>query len=612
MDKSVYQFISKQTGDPIVQRRTCPRTGQEFAIFQGDVELLDKISPIIWGKKIPIPLPTLSPSARMRRRMLFRNERGLYPCTSALSGKKVISVYHPEMVAQVINQQEAFSDAYTPFDYGVSYDDTRSFFDQYRQLRKNIPRPGVININNTNGEYNTFSSDSKNIYLCADTMRCEDVLYSTTIKYVKNGADLLNIWSSDYVYECVSSHHLTKCINVWYSESCYDCWFLSTCKNCTSCFLCTNISDKKNYILNKPATEEEIRDFKKMMRSASGLEKIKKQFQQLRDTEPRPGNMMLHSEHSVGSVLNNCQDAFLCFDSHDLQNCRYCHVGEFNADTMDCTIFNPKASQVYEQVCGGSLQKSAFDITCRESSDVFLSEFIMYSNHMLGCINMHNADYCILNKKYSPAERDILAWTIIESLRQEGKRGEFFDTTLSPFPYNDTVAMDYFPVQKVVRPDGKEEIVEESWTGTVYLQSDAFITSAELDLWWTKRIPIHRRTKNYEINIPSNAKVINAKDLPGSIDEVNDDISSYVILCAETGRPYQITPIELKIYRTLGISLPRLHHSVRHTMRIRRRPGKEFYLRNCSATGEQMLSLYPPDTSYPVYSWKVFEKLVYW
>jgi hypothetical protein len=48
MEKQVYEFISKQTNDPIIERRTCKRTWQEFAIFQWDVDMLDKISPKIW------------------------------------------------------------------------------------------------------------------------------------------------------------------------------------------------------------------------------------------------------------------------------------------------------------------------------------------------------------------------------------------------------------------------------------------------------------------------------------------------------------------------------------------------------------------------------------
>ena len=47
MQKSIYEFISQKTNDPIVERRTCKRTGEEFAIFQGDIDLLDKLSPTI-------------------------------------------------------------------------------------------------------------------------------------------------------------------------------------------------------------------------------------------------------------------------------------------------------------------------------------------------------------------------------------------------------------------------------------------------------------------------------------------------------------------------------------------------------------------------------------
>jgi hypothetical protein len=47
MQKEVYEFISKQTQDPILERRTCEITGQEFPIFQGDKDMLDKLSPVI-------------------------------------------------------------------------------------------------------------------------------------------------------------------------------------------------------------------------------------------------------------------------------------------------------------------------------------------------------------------------------------------------------------------------------------------------------------------------------------------------------------------------------------------------------------------------------------
>ncbi|MEI8092157.1 MAG: hypothetical protein WCG98_08430 [bacterium] len=37
---------------------------------------------------------------------------------------------------------------------------------------------------------------------------------------------------------------------------------------------------------------------------------------------------------------------------------------------------------------------------------------------------------------------------IIEKMEADGERGEFFPTSLSPFGYNETVAMEYFPLTK--------------------------------------------------------------------------------------------------------------------------------------------------------------------
>jgi hypothetical protein len=101
MQKAVYEFISKQNNDPIVERRTCAVSGKEFAIFQSDKDFLEKISPTIAGKKIEIPLPTLCPEERQRRRLLRRNERKLYRRKCEATGKFIISIYsenHPYKV----------------------------------------------------------------------------------------------------------------------------------------------------------------------------------------------------------------------------------------------------------------------------------------------------------------------------------------------------------------------------------------------------------------------------------------------------------------------------------------------------------------------------------
>ena len=101
MDKKIYELISTKTGDPIVEWKTCKVSGEPFAIFQSDVDFLEKISPTINSKKYSIPLPKLCPEERQRRRLLRRNERKLYRRKCDATGKFIISIYsetHPYKV----------------------------------------------------------------------------------------------------------------------------------------------------------------------------------------------------------------------------------------------------------------------------------------------------------------------------------------------------------------------------------------------------------------------------------------------------------------------------------------------------------------------------------
>ncbi len=59
MNKQVYEFITTQTGEKIVERKKCPVCGQEFAITDRDLGFYSKISPVFNGTKYEIPAPTL-------------------------------------------------------------------------------------------------------------------------------------------------------------------------------------------------------------------------------------------------------------------------------------------------------------------------------------------------------------------------------------------------------------------------------------------------------------------------------------------------------------------------------------------------------------------------
>ena len=94
--QEVYEFISKQIDDPITERKTCRISGKQFPIYQSDIEFYNKITPTFAGEKFQVPLPSLCPEERQRRRMAWRNERFLFRRKCDATGKDIISMYPPE------------------------------------------------------------------------------------------------------------------------------------------------------------------------------------------------------------------------------------------------------------------------------------------------------------------------------------------------------------------------------------------------------------------------------------------------------------------------------------------------------------------------------------
>jgi hypothetical protein len=115
--KDVYEYISQQTKDPIVERKTCVTSGQEFAVYQSDIDFYKKISPTFEDITYEVPTPTLCPEERHRRRLLRRNERKLYRRTCDASGKSIVTVYSPDKDMTVYDHKLRRSDHRDPMAY---------------------------------------------------------------------------------------------------------------------------------------------------------------------------------------------------------------------------------------------------------------------------------------------------------------------------------------------------------------------------------------------------------------------------------------------------------------------------------------------------------------
>ena len=73
-----------------------------------------------------------------------------------------------------------------------------------------------------------------------------------------------------------------------------------------------------------------------------------------------------------------------------------------------------------------------------------------------------------------------------------------------------------------------------------------------------------------------------AKDLPQDIYDTTDDITTYAVICEQSGRPFRIVQQELDFYRKHGMPLPRLHPDIRHIARLAKVTPFDLYQRNCN------------------------------
>jgi len=257
--KEVYEFISKQTSDPIVERKACAISGQPFAIFQSDLDFYNKISPTFAGQKFQIPTPILCPEERSKQRLCWRNESKLYRRSDV--GKIGLSIYSPDKPHYVVSPEYRRSDDRDPLSYGFVFDFVKKFFEQIRQLIYKVPTMALNVMWNENCDYVNCCGCSKSCYLSYNVDYSENMLYSSNCVKCTDGIDLLHCHDSVLCYESIDLH---SCYQLRYSQSCTDCkdsWFMSHCLNCSDCYGCINLTNKQYCIFNKPYTKEDYQKY---------------------------------------------------------------------------------------------------------------------------------------------------------------------------------------------------------------------------------------------------------------------------------------------------------------------------------------------------------------
>ncbi len=569
-----------------IETKQCQNCKKDFIIEGEDFKFYEKIK---------VPPPTFCPECRMQRRLSYRNTHSFYKKKDSFSGKDIISAYSPDKNLVVIDRKTWWSDDWDPLDYCADYDFSEPFFSQWAKLRDKFPLQNLMQTKSVDSDYCNVAEESKDCYLISASWKNERVFYSDAITEVKDSMDLHVVHRTQFSYDdlvCADSYQL------FYSQDSHNCvnsYFLYDCRNCTDCFMCSNLRSKSYCFYNKQLTKEEYQKKIKQMDlgSHSFIQEKKKEFENLKLKAIHKYAHIVNSSNISGDNIVNAKNCHNCFDlMSELQDCSYAFWGVQGKDIFDCGPGFGVVELMYETFDAGPGGKNIlFSHSIHSSESVEYSFYCHDSSNLFACFGLRSKQYCILNKQYKKEEYFKLREEIIKHMNEMPyidkkvnayKYGEFFPAELAPFAYNETVAQDYFPMEK-------EKVLE-------------------MGLSWKDS-----ETRNYKPTLLS-------KDIPDNIKNVPDSIKNEIIECEHQGKckdhcttAFKIIPNELIFYRRFNIPIPHLCYGCRHYGRLKERNPMRLWHRKCMKDGctNEFETSYSPDRPEIIYCERCYNQEVY-
>ena len=509
--------------------RTCRISGKEFIISDQEVALLEKLSPIIWGERFLIPLPTISPEERYRAKLTFKNYFFLFRTVDALTGEAIISGHPPDTRLSVFSLPHWWSDSWDPLDYGIDYAPWRSIIDQISTIWQKVPVPALDNAYRDleNSDFVNGCWPSKDCYLTSNSAYNEKCLYGWFIFKSQN------ILDANYITECENcsySQHLWKCYNIhsgWDSSECRDARYVFSCYGCQNLLGCVWLKNQKYQILNTPCTAEEFEfTLSRLGKDGKFRKDFEEKVQKLIQTiwlEPRT---LTGSIDSTGDFCYDSKNAYECYNIGNCEDVLYITDSFHSYDSAHISLWWDTTRLSYDSIdVGLNISNVYFSTTCWEGSLYNLyCHRCNNCQYIFGCSWLRNKQYCIFNKQYSKEEWESTVATIIRQMMDEWTWGELLSPEYASFAYNESLGVYFSPMNR-------EEAMGKWFR-------------------WSDRV---------EVPPEGITKIIPWERLPENIREIPDDILNWAIQCTKTGKLFQIQPLELEMHRRFSTPISRIH-----------------------------------------------------
>lgn len=616
-DKKIYfDLLTEWTDISIVSTHTCIYCDDEFAFTDLEKEMYDKHE---------FCYPDRCPTCNFRLLGGFINDRHLYNISDKSSWKTLISIFPHDYNGRVIDAIDYRKQLSDDVWISKSREVSRDIFSDFQKLYSDMPLPSrLIYPGLENCDYASHLAYAKNVYLSYCVFEWgEDIYY--TFQAVGGCKNIFSSYGIAQSSNIISSMNTVKSNNVFYGEDIVYCSDMLYCKNmdnCQNCIFSCNQVNQKYMVFNTQYTKQEYEKIKQdvylRLNSETEYKDVIKSYEVfLEKNLIQKATIINRSEKSNGDCVINSNNCINTFKANGLENCINIHSSGNGPEDGTKYFMNSTEAGIAAENCiwSCSVGMNIYNIffsyaTVEGSKNIYYCWDMENCQECMFCVGLRAKKYCILNTQYSKEEYFNKKREIITDLKAEGKWWNSLDWDLSLFPYNDTLAYDYFKVYSVTDVHGNIKVIDDQAYGKVILTWDDFISDATLDLGGKKKIKILWRTRDKEINVPEWMETIQALEIP-SINQVSDTILEKAVICEETKRPYRIIKKELEFYKKQYLPLPKIHHELRVDKLVSSRPIGQLFAGICDCCGEDCLTVYKKKQKYKTYCNSCYVKNIY-
>ena len=542
----------------------CKQCQSEFEYLPGEEDAY---------KRFQAPPSTACSECRKRRRMSFRNERRLYHNKSHKSGRLIITLYPPDTPFKIIDQDEWWDDSFDASEYGRDYDFSKPFFEQFKDLQRDVPRWSRIFMNCENSDFTNNCANTRNSYLAFSCHDSEDLYYCVRANRSNNCLDCHTISACEYCSYCIDCD---RCNNVHFSQSTensHDSYYLFDCNGCSDCILCVGLRQAKYRILNKQYSKEEYKKYKRdfLKRLWTGRDKIEIMFEDLKKQIKHRNVQIINSENCRGNFIVNSKNILNGFNISDSQDC----INVFHSDRLkNCydNHYNDKSELCLECDTCYEAYNSKFSTYFVSGKNIQYCDQCFFIENCFGCIGLKKRKNMILNQEYSDTDYKIMLNKIRSHMQETGEYGRPFPATLSAFAYNETVAHESYPMTR-------EEAEAKGY-------------------FW------HEDTEEAQ-------HFGNEYRIPDTIEETDESMCEKILTCEISGKNYKFIPQEYTFYKKFKLPLPRRCPDQRYKDLLSLRTKECLRTTNCDDCRTEIKTAYSEGEPFRIICEDCYLKTVY-